>query len=203
VALALVYDGGAPNQLSGNEMTQWIQANSFTLGAADTIVAARFWDINATTGFSGSITWAVYANNAGSPGALLNTGSVAGFNRVDTGNSVLGLEEFRNDLNIGAVALAAGTYWLGLHNGPLSNQARAEFYWETTSAAKPAGAELVAPFNGSWTQSSGGNPHAFQLFDTPLPSGSTTPEPSSLFLLGSSGVIGLGYWLRRRNRAAN
>ncbi|MBI5083209.1 MAG: hypothetical protein HZB13_01235, partial [Acidobacteria bacterium] len=40
---ALIYDNGAPNASGGNEFTQWIQAEDFTLASATNIEAFRFW----------------------------------------------------------------------------------------------------------------------------------------------------------------
>ena len=86
----VVYDGGAPDQVSGNEMTEWIQANQFTLGSAATITDVRFWDIEASGAYNGSLVWQIYSDSSGSPGALLDSGSTSAVSHVATGNTVLG-----------------------------------------------------------------------------------------------------------------
>src|SRR5205814_6123509 len=79
--------------------------------------------------------WAIYSNVAGAPGAVLFSGLQSAVTRVNTATGVLGIfDEFQNDFSIGSVALAAGTYWLALHNGPLTNTGGAKIYWETTSS---------------------------------------------------------------------
>ena len=195
---ALLYDNGAPSQLSGNEMTQWIQAEDFTLSAAATITNVRFWDLedlSAGPGYAGSITWAIYADAGGSPGALVAGGNTAGVTRVATGNVLLfGADEFQNDFSIGAVALGPGAYWLGLHNGTLGNDSSAEFYWEMTGDFDTLGNghEDEAPFAGLWAPN--GFEHAFQLFET-----QSVPGPGALALLGI-GLAGLLVARRRRKK---
>ena len=179
-------------------MTQWIQANSFTLGSAATVGSVEFWSaVDPTVGvYNGSISWAIYADAGGSPGATVASGNTSAVNMTATGNVVAGfLSEFDNTFSIGSVSLAAGSYWLGLHNGPLSDQSRAEYYWETTSAdIGTVGMESIAPFTGGFT--SNVQWHAFNLFSATT----SVPEPSSLTSAGAAVLAGLGltFWRRRR-----
>src|SRR5918912_584658 len=76
-AAVFTYNNGAPNQLNGNEATNWIQAEDFTLANATTLTGVRFWDIETSPGYQGSITWSIYANGASAPGALLFRGNTA------------------------------------------------------------------------------------------------------------------------------
>jgi hypothetical protein len=176
----IIYDNGPPNQQNGNEMTQWIQAEDFSVGTAMTLGSVHFWDIEVpNTAYQGEIDWGIYSDAGGSPGALLTSGAAIGAanTRMFIQGGVLGqFDEYSNTFSITPFALAAGTtYWLGLHNGPLTFQTRTNFYWETTNAnASFTGHELIAPFTGGWADN--GQQHAFQLL--------AVPEPSTWALLG-------------------
>ena len=176
----IIYDNGPPNQQNGNEMTQWIQAEDFSVGTAMTLGSVHFWDIEVpNTAYQGEIDWGIYSDAGGSPGALLASGAAIGAanTRMFIQGGVLGqFDEYSNTFSITPFALAAGTtYWLGLHNGPLTFQTRTNFYWETTNAnASFTGHELIAPFTGGWNDN--GQQHAFQLL--------AVPEPSTWALLG-------------------
>jgi PEP-CTERM motif len=176
----IIYDNGPPNQVDGNEMTQWIQAEDFSVATAMTLGSVHFWDIELpTNAYQGEIDWGIYSNAGGSPGTLLASGAAIGgaVTRTFIQGGVLGqFNEYSDTFNVTPFALAAGTtYWIGLHNGPLTFQTRSEFYWETTNAnASLTGHELIAPFTGGWDDN--GNQHAFQLL--------AVPEPSTWALLG-------------------
>ena len=152
VHAGLIYDNGAPDASNGNEMTNWIQAEDFTLGAAATVTDVRFWAIGIQEpgSYQGSITWSLYADAAGQPGGLLYRNLVTPSrmfdHAVDFGSS------YQYDFSVGSLNLAAGTYWLGLHNGPLSTTDRLDLYWETTAGNLTAtGSEDEASFDdGSW-----------------------------------------------------
>ena len=190
----LIYDNGAPDWLDGNEMTQWIQAEDFTLTGAATVVGVRFWAIsNVGDAWAGSAWYQFYSNSGGVPGALLASGSfVPTFASITCGFSGC----FQLDFDLGAgLPLGPGTYFLGLHNGDLSETGRREFYWATTGPnASGTGQEDEAPFGtGGWFDN--GQQHAFQLYGGE----STVPEPATMLLL-ATGLVGLGAarMLRRR-----
>lgn len=194
---SLIYDNGGPDQSGGNEMTEWIQAEDFTIGTAVTLTDVRFWNLEdpSLSGYNGSISWSIYADTGTAPGALMFRGNTAGVTRTLTNTGVLGVyDEYQNDFSVGSIALAAGTYWIGLHNGDVSMTTRAEFYWETTGLnATLTGQEDDAPFDDNvWLGN--GSEHAFALY--------SVPEPASLGLFGA-GALGLVIQVRLRRRLAS
>ena len=196
VAHAQLYNNGAPNNSSGNEMTQWIQAEDFTLGAASTVTGIRFWGFsNGAPGYFGSITWRIYSNAGNNPAAILfsGTAAVAGINEGPVAPT--GLTQFRYDIatNFG---LGAGTYWLGLHNGPLTRTSRDEFYWQTTASnATNLGREDETPFDDANPWVSSGQEHAFQILGQV--GTNVVPEPGTYALM-AAGLLAVGFVRRRR-----
>jgi hypothetical protein len=196
----VVYNNGGPDQSTGDEMTQMIQAEDFTLGADAGITGVRFWALDSSpSAYQGSIAWAIASDAFGTPGIILASGSATA-TLTGTGNSVVidtqTLAEELVSFMIPEFSATNGTtYWLELHNGPIASSANSGFFWETSSSSPlndvNTGQALVLPGADLWGDT--GNEHAFEL--------TATPEPSSLLLLVV--MIGLGvFTLRREKRAA-
>jgi hypothetical protein len=156
----VIYDNGRPPRyFHGFEMTQWIEADDFRVSADATLTGVFFWDLEDPNalGYQGEIDWILYADAGGYPGTVLASGAAIGDQvaRVPLHRHANGIyDQYSNSFNISPVVnLTAGTtYWLGLHNGPLSFTTRAEFYWQTTVRNKTAPVHWdEAPFfDGEW-----------------------------------------------------
>ena len=186
---AVVYNNGAPNQVSGTNMTEFQVADNFSLAVASDITTIRFWSIQQSpSDYTGSVYWAIYSNVATAPGVILQGGVTSAVAAVATGNSTgFGYLEYSFDIPV-SFTLGIGDYWLGLHNGPLATTTPREMLWATT--AVPVGSEGLY-FDGTWLGT--GNEHAFLLEGTT----SGIPEPGS-FALIASGLVAVAY-LRRKS----
>ena len=189
---AVVYNNGAPNEVSGTLMTDFVVAENFTLGTAASISNIRFWSIQSSfADYAGSVYWAVYSDVASLPGAVVQGGVTATVAEVATGLSTgFGYAEYLLDIPV-TFALGAGNYWLALHNGPLANTATTEMLWSTTTLA--VGASGVYK-DGTWIDS--GEEHAFRL------DGTTTvvPEPATLALF-VGGLLAAGAMRRKSSQS--
>jgi hypothetical protein len=173
----LIVNNGPPNTSGGNEMTTWIEADDFVLQSATTLTNVRFWGFGKhENSYYGSITWRIYADNAGNPGAILASGSVV-LDPVNLGpgTACCSANSLQFDYSIGAISLGAGAYWLGLHNGPLDHTSWDEFFWQSTANLSSAyrGREDAYPVfdDGDWVANQ--RDHAFQLFGVPEPETAT------------------------------
>ena len=138
------------------------------MSADSTLTSVNFWDIEAPggTAYQGEVDWILYTDAGGQPGASFASGAVVGgaVTRTFIQGGVLGFyDEYSLSFNVTpGVPLSAGTtYWLGLHNGPLT-MATYSSYWETTNPnGTYDGHEDDAPFDGGWSDN--GGDHAFNL----------------------------------------
>jgi hypothetical protein len=187
----IIYDNGAPNGLSGDEMTHWIEADDFSISSKREVIGFTFWAFIQSGGtYMGSIVWEVYGDNGNNPGTTLYSGTAIPrqtfFANTDSGPS------YEFDLSIPAISLDPGTYWLGLHNGPLDSDLRSGMFWESTDPNSSATGSAQSSFDsGVWQKVS--RQHAFQV--------DATPEPASVLLVLSA-LIGFAAWGKSLQRRA-
>ncbi len=116
-------------------MTAAIEADDFTLTRSARITGIIFYDLEGPTGFQNSIAWQIYSDASDeSPGTFLYGDVATAVTHDPTGVADINTE-YRNTFAIAPVALPAGTYWLGLHNGPLTTASNLRVYFEKSSAA--------------------------------------------------------------------
>lgn len=177
----ILFDNGAPNHASGNNLGFAWQAEDFVLGASAMPGGVRFYSLELAGAYRGSISWAIVNDNSGEPGGTIYAqGSTSAVQRTPTG-TYLGLLEYENSFALTAPpSLLAGTYWLVLHNGDFSNlDDPNEFLWETSADnATHYGMETV---DGGMNYTINFNQHAFTL--------SAVPEPGQAWMLLAGGCL--------------
>jgi hypothetical protein len=186
----IVYDNGAPDHQSGNNMGFAWQADDFTLGSGASVTDLTFWSLEAAGAYRGHISWEIVLDVGGMPSSTIAaSGDTSAVTRSLLGN-YLGLDEYSNGLSVGSLSLGAGTYWLVLHNGSLGNLGDPnEFLWETTAPnASVAGMETYDK-GASW--GSNFNEHAFLV--------SAVPEPEAPAML-AGGLLLLGLAMRKQEK---
>ncbi len=161
VPAELLYDNGPPSLTNGFELTHWIEADDFTLEVAARLESVKVWSFEGAGSFEGSIVWQIYSNApGGTPGTILFSGTSTNLTHVATGSFYFGYAEYVTTFDITPKFLPAGTYWLALHNGPLSNDsALGRVYWETTSTlgARESRSQIrsqMSPFISLWLSNS-------------------------------------------------
>jgi hypothetical protein len=141
------YNGGAPvagttcydngdtdiNTDSGNEMTNWIEADDFELTADCVITGAEAdWFETGGTGHNGVIEWTIYNDAGGTPGGVVASGNGINIVTVLLGVNVWTWYNSSWDFDQ-QVPLSANTrYWLGLHFSDRCDQ-RDDVYWAYSS----------------------------------------------------------------------
>lgn len=138
-----LFDNGAPNLVDGYAIGAYTSADDFTLTSASTLSSFTFWNIDdAYDGFSGALTYGIYANNAGTLGTLITSATTTAVTHTATGRNEYGFPEYKNDVTIAPINLSAGTYWLALHD-----PGEGEIFWETADA-NASYAALIGDENG-------------------------------------------------------
>jgi hypothetical protein len=194
-AAAVIYDNGGPNRDTTDEMTEWVQAEDFSVASAKTLKGAHFWTVEYGA-WDGALTWYIFANNGGLPGAALATGSGVNVTKTATGNFLYDGPQYEYAFDFdNPVALTGGTtYWFGLHLSADFDLDR--IGWQLTLPGLGAyGAHSHYGTFNDWI--GGGGQHAFYLTDT---STAAVPEPSTFVMLGAA-LLGLGA-VRLRRRTA-
>jgi hypothetical protein len=193
VDASVIYDNGMPNLASGNEMTQWVQAEDFRLAATATFSSVSFSVLNSATLSAPTLNYYLFANTGAQPGALLASGAAKNLIATVTGRSYFGfLNEtaISFDLDTAFTATANTTYWLGLQMGNTGGRT----YWETTDVNGTAkGQESFGSPSGIF--SGNGQEHGFALSTA-----GAVPEPATwAMMIGGFGMVGGA--MRRRKSA--
>ena len=198
-----LWDNGGPSISTpgGSEMSSYLQAANFTTSFATTLSSASFWSLEANLAYAGSISYSIFGNISGAPDetTVFTTGSVAP-TRTDTGDTVFGLSVFQYDFGLSVTNLAAGTYWLALHNGALSTGAgEEEFYWAWSDVNGLDDQERsLFPPDPTWGPNQA--EHAFLIAGERFIGEQPISEPGTLLL--ATLAAGLGLTSSRRRATA-
>lgn len=194
VAATVIYDNGGPNRSGGTEMSNTILAQDFMLAAPQALTSAVFHAVGLDNAIStAALRYSIFADNGGTPGAVVASGSAVNKLVKATGEQALGGEEYKVSFAFeSAVVAAADTvYWLGLRFG--DSDVPLNIYWSTTAFNDTAlGMEL---FSGGWSGNT--QEHSFSLGVGT----SAVPEPAAWALM-ISGFALSGVALRRRRAAS-
>jgi hypothetical protein len=121
-----------------SNISDLVYANDFTVGSSTRLASLALWLADDSTesndtldGFGGALSWALYSDDAGSPGNLLDSGSDASPRLTAVADHGSGGDVVLAEIQLGdPVTLGAGTYWLALHEGPwLSAFDGTPIYW--------------------------------------------------------------------------
>lgn len=201
----MLYDaGGSFFRASGKNISSGVTANQFTLSDPAIITGARVWLLENQSaregqfeGFSGTLSWAIYEEDVGN-----RPSSPPLFSGLDKSvvltdaliNSVIRTDIFAVDIDLPSINLAAGSYWLALHEGDWgSSYDETKIYWAERSAGKGPIQFAFLDTNetnpgSSWNNSNGSFACAFEIRGNALASPSV-PEPASLALLGVGSTL--------------
>jgi hypothetical protein len=199
-AHAQVWDNGVPDYYDGYNISQWLFADNFSFTSLTTVRWFRAWglEVPAWHGtWSGSLYWEIYSGGSGGPSSLVATGLSAGRSLYHTYlyGGTTPWNFYEHNVNIGSLPLAAGDYWLVLHDGATNTIPTNSYFWATSDDFSGTARGDYNPFDGTWS------PYnvelAFQLYDTEFPGTGVVPEPSTVILLGT-GLLGIGFVAWRR-----
>jgi hypothetical protein len=193
----LLYATAGPDEinLTGSlQMTNNNVAANFGFGTAATLTDIFFisFESPGSPGYTGAITWSIYQDNSGAIGATLFSATTSNVSRSGGGTTASGFAEWRNDIPV-SIALGPGSYWLGLHNGPLSYDSSDFMLW-AKSTIQPRGYEPQTydlATGGPWVSQGGDLDLVLELFGQQ--GVAPVPEPSTLIAAGVGGLLLLGY----------
>jgi hypothetical protein len=176
VAQAGIIGNGPPNQSGGSDLNSFLEADDFTVVSPGShITQIRFWALqSAPSDFTGTIDWAFYSNLGGFPNVAVASGNASATGTA-TGQTTFGLNEYSYTLAADAT-VAAGVYWLVLHNGPSGTMPDTTFYWAWSNGDAGNSANLDLAAGPPWVGNSA--ELAFELTGDPI------PEPVSMSLVG-------------------
>lgn len=193
---AVIYNNGGPNSSSGNDATQWVQAEDFGFGLGATVGGAGVYiaGFGGIGNWDGALDYWIFGDSGGSPGAILTSGAAQNLAVSDSGVAwCCGGNAWLVDFDFASnFAASAGiTYWLGIHLS--TNFDRDDIYWVTTATnGTTRGNESNGGTFNNWFNN--GQEHAYYLKGARVPG--EVPAPAALSIVGL-GLAALGLARRR------
>lgn len=204
----ILYDNGPSNQLDGANISTQAVADDFIISSSVSIQSVSLFvspDFDPFPQFNNLVAVSFFKDVNGSPGGFPNTSSISP-TFTDTGNQILGTEEYRMDLVFpsdpnSSLSLDPGTYWLAVSiptNGDLSQSV----YWDTTSqihgSSALATSQLVL-LGGPWAPAVSGTAGTDLAFTI---SGETVPEVGNFgaSCITLTALVAVAGWSSRRRR---
>jgi hypothetical protein len=156
-------DGG-----TGREFTRWLQADDFVMPHTTAITGASFewFTLGGLSSWDRSLNWSIFADDAGSPGALLASGGGVSVLTEHRGSFEFDRFETTFDFDVPISLAGGGRYWFGLHLAS-DFAVRDDLYWADSTSA--FGESTRQSFGGSldnWADVSGVD-RAFMIIPTP------------------------------------
>lgn len=177
---ATLFDNGAYNSNGGNAAGEGYIGDDFVLNAMSDLTGVRFWTLEGTGAYLGSINWEIRANASNLPGSVVASGTGTTPTRSNVGTA-LSLTVYQNDFSINVAGLGAGTYWLTIHDGSDTDATFQDYYWAWSDPNTTLTAvEFVIGGAGTWDLLTSDSEHAFQI----LGNDTAVPEPTAGLLLG-------------------
>ena len=196
---AVLFANGTPDLAEANArgISLFRSADDFNLASASSIDSIRFWMLATDQSFAGTLSYAFYQDSNGALGSVVASGSISNITSQNLGQVPAYIyNTYLVDLNLpSALNLAAGTYWLELHDGPtLTTNNNADVYWSiaanTTGNARQSQVPTIPTGQTA-------DALAFSLYGNVSTAPASVPEPSTISI-SLAGLIAIGL-LRRRN----
>jgi hypothetical protein len=167
-AASYVYNNGPADFINGFEDGLRVLADDFTVTAPTRLTSLRFWAIEQSqSSYNGSISWWIYTNKNGIPGVQVPGfagNSAAAGTYLGLGPNPLAPYRYVYDLRLETPsALPPGTYWLVLHNGPLSDDSFTGFSWAITAPNSTLISQQSTIVDGAFGSNSGWETNGVQL----------------------------------------
>lgn len=159
-----LWDQSDVDVAGGFNVSAIVSADDFVVTQQARLTGGTVWisdvasnDNGTLDNFSGALSWGIYTDAGGVPGTAVATGPAIHLVQTDTGfQSNAGLYDlFRIEFDFPhPVSLAAGTYWLLLHEGAWgSSDDGSTIWWEQAASVRGAATRysvnLASP--GSWS----------------------------------------------------
>ena len=198
---ALILDNGNPSVTNptGSNLSDTQQAQDFLLASITSLTNIRFWSLELSSAdYLSSIFWEIRSNAGGAPGTDIVASGTSSPTRTTAGTVAIAgsnYNQFQNDLGVSVNNIAAGSYWLTLHNGAITSTTFTDFYWSAADANSTAFSGRERGLNPVTDWTTNEQELAFQLYGT---AATATPEPAT-FALGGVALILIG--LSRRTNS--